>query len=273
MYRTATDWVLTYRQVEALAQCMALTDLECGEWMPSTSSDSDDLARDQLTQIRFAQLVQRRKENGAAPLRRLCFGVGSFIDLVSWQSLSQCTALEELKTEWSSALTADDYSRLAEFQELQILSITGVGCGAPSFAGELLSNLGLVLPALVHCSSLWCLTLCGDFDLTLAHAAMLSHIPSLQRLDCSRLHIESLAPLSGAPELTELSFCGCSGINGVTINIPAMIPRMPLVSNLMITDKCFRQLSAAEWEPVQDALLERLPSLSRDYFIHSSGFY
>lgn len=62
----------TPEQVESLAQCRALTDLRCGPWVSTLmNARQKDVARRELILSRFALLLRRRMENGAAPLRRL----------------------------------------------------------------------------------------------------------------------------------------------------------------------------------------------------------
>lgn len=99
-----SDWICSVEQVEALARCKALTDLHCATWLPSMRGVSADAqSHDQqasLTRGRFAQLIQRRKEVGAAPLRRLRLGALPLIDSVGLQLLLQCTELESIAADW-----------------------------------------------------------------------------------------------------------------------------------------------------------------------------
>ncbi len=71
-------------------------------WLKASELSSIRNEHNQI-QSGFALLVQRRKEIGAAPLRRLCLSSDTvLVEPIGWQSLSQCAELESIEAEWSS---------------------------------------------------------------------------------------------------------------------------------------------------------------------------
>lgn len=187
----------------------------------------------------------------------------------SWTALCQCTKLEEIDAHWSSTLTAADWMQLAAFHRLRTLQVREIETEeiAAQSVRRALLDVGLVFPALIKCRSLRSLQLFGHFDLRTEHVALLAKCPTLENLKCTCLRIESLAPLSTAPALTELSFKHSTGLLGESINIREMIPSMALVESLTIWDPTSNRLTAAEAEPFIVALLQRLPKLVRNQLI------
>lgn len=252
-------------QIEALSHCIALTDLACGQWL--ASKEINDRAQNTLVNNRFATLVRRRKENGAMPLRCLDLGGEPVIDWFAWQSLSQLTELKSIEAFWSPALTADDWRKLARFQQLESLTVKALFDWNDPQAAIPQTDLSHVLSPLQDCGALHSLTLAGEFDLCAEHVMLLAQLPALGQFQGRRLRIETLAPLSAASaNLTELDFSYCTGVGGDPINIRAMMPPMPFVSRLTLCDHRSSRMTAAAAEPFNIALLQRLPRLSSRRF-------
>lgn len=270
------DPVCTPEQVEALSQCMALTRLCFGRWLPKvprwfTDEPPTTLPLDggDMIEPGLATLMQRRKENGATPLRNFYLGNSVGIESNAWEILSQLTELEKIEAFWSSTLTAEEWSRLAKFQQLQVVTIKGFLVEEEHDEDwHALACVDHLLSALTHCPLLRSLTLEGGFDLHTEHVALIARFPSLHDLSCNELHlVESLQPLAAAPALTELSVKNCNTLNDQPINFRQleMISPMPLVSKLTIgNSRSTDWMRKEEAEPLIVALMQRLPRLTRE---------
>lgn len=267
--QTGSTFSCSAAQVDALAQCALLTNLECGQWMPrwGMRRAGSALSDRELMQIdALARLNCLRHDNGAASLRRLDLGDAPMIFPQCWCVLSRCTALEKIDAHWSSTLTAADWALLATFTRLHTLGIRELECGfSPRYRALL--DLGVVLSSLLACRALRVLELEGPFDLHTEHVTLLAQIPSLETFHCSSVHLESLAPLSNAPALTSLTFRACCGLDSSElINIRVMIPPMPLLLSLAIFDEDESRLAPLQAEPFNAALFQRLPKLTPQRF-------
>lgn len=263
-------------QVEALSQCTTLTHLYFGHWLPKVQrwAPGDPprtlpLHGGGMVESGLANLMQRRTENGAIPLHEFCLGKSVGIESNAWSILSQCTELVQIVAFWSSTLTPEEWSRLANFQQLLSLIIKGFlveqNHGQDWHA---LTCVEHALSALTHCPRLRELTLEGGFDLRTEHVVLLARMPSLRSLHCNELHmIESFQSLASAPALTELSVVDCRDLHDqpITFRQLEMIPPMPHISKLKIDDSSgMHWMSDEEAEPLIVALLQRLPRLTRE---------
>ena len=258
--------VLDEATVELLAQCRALTDLRCGQWLPPTSLTrskyAHNHARAALIQSRFALLARRRTENGGAPLRRLWLGDDPDMGLQDWRLVGQFTELETLDASWSLALTAGDWLQLRHFQQLRFLAIRD----DRPFDSPL--DLCNALSPLLQCPSLRHLTLEGRFGFQPQHVSLVSQLP-LERLVCRHLRIVSLDPLSASSSITDLEFGWCTDLRGKPLNVRALLPPMSLVDHLSIHEYEDHRMTAVAASSLTVSLLQRLPNLAPENFIQA----
>lgn len=268
-------------QIEALARCTSLTDLDCGEWLPESHRHPTRRPPDEVENLDgIAMFLRLRADHGAARLRRWVLGSRPLVEPDGWRLVSQCTELEELDpcVRWSPALTADDWMQLRHFTQLRSISIfdgTRAGNADPASA---VIDLSRVCSALVHCRSLRRVQLvgCGRRSdkfvneplqpLLAADVALLARLPLLEWFHGRSLLLESLAPLSDAPALTELELFTCRGLHGELINLRAMIPAMPLLQSLTIEDADGVFSVGETAAPFDAALYQRLPKLTPEQF-------
>ena len=253
-------------QVLMLSRMVSLTDLDFGAWLPSLSGSLQltDSGKAELEQG-LGTLVRLRQENGAAPLHRLYLGSQVQVHRESWRVLSQLRELEEIKAFWSREITADEWMLLAQFQQLRSLKMSPMELEPltqPQTHRAML-DLKPVFSALQHCCALRELSLRRYLELRAADVALLARPPALEKFSGDYLRIESLAPLAAAPALLVLSLQNCTGILGESVNMREMIPPLPLLTCLTITDQVESRLTESEAAPFNAALLLRLPRLSQ----------
>ena len=147
-------------QAGCLAQCRALTDVDCGSWM---SREGDDGMLDVLRMFVDSRVPSATEENlplaSLATLTRLQLH-STIMTAAVWDQLVRLPGLTDLSPlYWSPSIRADSIARLASFPQLRSCAIRSPPGQSPFDPESSALVLDQFLPALLLCQNLTSLTL------------------------------------------------------------------------------------------------------------------
>jgi len=273
-------------QGRSLAQCRQLTMLDCGAWSPDEREVDDEgwqlppaeqqiadgiatLVRG-LTSSAGGSPVSSSSSSSAAPAAEAAAPcVLEYLDLEGtsmsaavWEHLSQLHSLTKLEPLcWCSDITLQQWSRLADFTQLQCICLVAHSGDDDSDAPLRTEHF---LPPLLQCTQLTSVALVGaSLSLSAAQLGGIARLPQLKVLMLIDVEMESAAPLASAVRLMVMFLLECRGPPGV-VDFRRSLPPMPSLAFLRLDDRC--HITAAQAVPLNAALFARMPQLTPSYF-------
>lgn len=158
-------------------------------------------------------------------------------------------------------MTAEEWSLLRLFKSLRKLSVSPNIEDADH--GFPLVTIDQVLTGLGRCETLIEIQLGQGILLLTSDVERIVHnLPALGCLVLFQARVETLAPLVSAPCLTALELRECTDHEGSPPLWRVTLPSLPLLTDLILIDPEETQLRPNEAEPLNLALLSRMPALS-----------
>jgi hypothetical protein len=281
----------TPMQVQHLAQCSQLTNLDCGGvWSSHVSEFEDqgwgDLSKAQRIRQGIAALVRgltlqpaaasasgasesvssvALSTNSTVPCRLQYLNLlGTLMSADVWRHVSQLTSLTELEPPyWSNDMTPRLWARLAHFTRLEKIFI-----GPPVIFDSSKAPLRTehFLPHLLQCTQLRTVRIVGKsctWTLSAAQLDGIARLPLLHTLCLQSVELESVEPLARATKLRSLWLSLCSGPPS-DADFRRSLPPLPALTELSIAGG--RRTTAAQAAPLKAALFARMPKLTRAMF-------
>ena len=277
-YTNGAEVTLLLSQVSSIAQCTQIEWLSCKAW--HMQGPDPALALRRFVEMRLAAQEANRRGSGSSaasdgkpllPVRTLMHLDLRTTDLRSDSMLpllAQFPGLTDISPRFWTAraepLPNGEWNRswehLAAFTQLRILRLdAGMYAGVEAGLDTILSHLG-------RCGTLQQLTL---DSLALSESQMQSIVrrcPALHTLVLIQVRFDSLDALSDAPALTSLSLRQCVLPPLPRVSMRGMVPRLPELLRLSIVDTEYLRITAAKAAPLNRALMERCPKLSKEKF-------
>jgi hypothetical protein len=276
----------TPAQIQSLAKCKELTHLDYGAiWSPDEREVDDQgwqlpPAAQQIDEG-IAALVRglTLQPTGAAAsasasqvsLMTSTFSFcrlrflnlqGTAMSAAVWEHVSRLTELIQLLPLcWRSDITPQLWTRLADFKQLQLITIDSDLFD--DFSQEPLLTEHF-LPPLLSCRQLKAVSLDGlNMSLSAAQLDGVARLPLLEALVLRSVEVESIAPLARATKLERLRLDLCRGPPGV-VDFRSSLPPLPALTELRLVDRC--RMTAAQAAPLNAALFARMPKLTPTKF-------
>lgn len=240
--------------VAILARCRSLHTLDFGDFRINPSDLEGGLGR-----FVESRLTSTKGLAPAVPMRFLRLN-RTRMTHAAWRLVSRLTSLQSLWPQaWSDDLTAEDWSRLSSFTQLQRLSINTESTDLSSAA----KYAAIILPAVLRCSTLTELQLNSGMQITRdSLESIVAQLPALSFLSLKSVRLESVAPLANAASLARLRLSCCSGLTGLPCQWRHTLPALPSLTSLELIDDVQNRLGLRAAAALNRALMARMPKLT-----------